>query len=460
MSQKIKPPVRAGGHYIVTITGLGHSGEGVGRYEDFTIFIPHALPGECVKVQIQEVKKTYAKGKLIAVQQPSPARIEPKCPVYAQCGGCQLQHLSYEEQLAAKRQQVVDAIERIGKLANITIHPTLGAANPWYYRNKMQFPAGQVGGEIVVGCYAQGTHAIIPTEHCLIQHQSNNVIAAQVRRMAAKLGISAYDEHTGSGVLRHVIGRVGTATGEVMVVLVTATDKLPRQAELITALRETIPGLVSVIQNVNSRRTNIIMGEKTRTLWGQDTISDKLGSLEFRISARSFFQVNTEQTRTLYNQAVTYAGLTGSETVIDAYCGTGTISLFLAEKAAKVYGIEIVEPAIADAKENAKINNIGNAEFLVGDAVEVMPELYKQGIRPAVVVVDPPRAGCEQLVLETFAKMNPQRIVYVSCNPASLARDLAVLDGLGYGTKEIQPVDMFPQTFHVECVALIERKDA
>ena len=459
MSQKTKPPVRAGGIYPIEISGLGHSGEGVGRYQDFTVFVPHALPGEAVQVRIREVKKTYAKGQLLSVTQASPDRVEPPCPIYDKCGGCQLLHLGYQGQLAAKRQQVLDAVTRIGKLTNVVVHPTLGAADPWHYRNKMQFPAGQDGGDLVVGCYAQGTHDIIAAENCLIQHHGNNTIAAEVRRIAAELGIPAYDERSGTGILRHVMGRVGAATGEVMAVLVTTTDKLPRRRELVTAMREEIPGLVSIIQNINSRRTNIILGDTTRTLWGKDTITDRLGNLTFQISARSFFQVNTTQTLALYNQALAYARLSGSETVIDAYCGAGTISLFLATGAAEVYGIEIVAQAIDDAKQNAQINNIDNVEFIVGDAVEVMPRLYKQGIRPEVVVVDPPRAGCEQRVLETFAAMEPHRIVYVSCNPASLARDLAVLTSLGYETKEIQPVDMFPQTFHVESVALLQRVD-
>ena len=458
MQPKIKPPVKAGGTYTVEFTGLGHSGEGVGRYQDFTVFVPHALPGEVAQVQIQEVKKTYAKGQITKITKLSPHRVSVPCPIYDDCGGCQLQHLAYQEQLKAKGDQVAAAVKRIGKLPNVIIHPPLGAAEPWHYRNKMQFPAGQVNGELVVGCYRQGTHEIIAADNCLIQHETNNRIAREVCRIAADLGITAYDEKSGTGILRHVMGRVGTATGEVMAVLVTASDQLPRQQELVTALRERIPGLVSIIQNVNSRQTNIIMGETTRTLWGKDSITDRLGNFHFHISARSFFQVNSAQTLVLYEKAVEYAALSGAETVIDAYCGTGTISLFLAAKAAKVYGIEIVEPAIENARKNANDNNVSNVEFIVGDAIDVMPRLYKQGIRPAVVVVDPPRAGCDQKVLETFAAMKPCRIVYVSCNPASLARDLAILDELGYETKEIQPVDMFPQTYHVECVVLIERK--
>lgn len=458
MSKNQIAPVRMGGRYTVEIVNLGHSGEGVGRYQDFTIFVPQALPGETAEVEINEVKKSYAKAKLIAVKQASPERVEPVCSVYRDCGGCQLQHMQYEAQLIAKQQQVINAVTRIGKLTDITIHPTLGAANPWYYRNKMQFPVGQARGKVVVGCYSQGTHAIINTDNCCIQHAVNNTIAGQVRRIVTDLNIATYDERTGEGVIRHVMGRVGTATGEVMVALVTATEQLPQQDKIIAALQQSVPGLVSVIHNFNPKRSNIILGETTRTIWGKDTITDKLGDLTFHISARSFFQVNTEQTVVLYGKAVEYADLSGKETVIDAYCGTGTITLFLAARAAKVYGIEIVEPAIADAWQNARINKIDNVEFIAGDAVQVMPELYRSGIRPDTIVVDPPRAGCEAKVLETFVKMNPKRIVYVSCNPASLARDLAILAEQGYKTKEIQPVDMFPHTFHVECVVRLERK--
>ncbi|MPL65628.1 23S rRNA (uracil-C(5))-methyltransferase RlmCD [bioreactor metagenome] len=451
-------PVKKGGQYIIQIVSLGHSGEGVGRYQDFTVFVPNALPGEQVVAEVTEVKQTYAKGRLVEVQNASPDRIEAKCSIYHECGGCQLQHLGYEAQLKAKRQQVVDAVTRIGKLEDILIHPTIGAENPWFYRNKMQVPVGLQAGQIVIGCYQQGTHSIINTEHCYIQHDVNNNIAREMRRIMTELDISPYNEKTGKGIVRHVLGRVGIQTGEVMVVIITATEQLPQQAQVISKLREAISGLVSIVQNINAKKTNIIMGDKTVTLWGKNYIVDHLGEFKFEISARSFFQVNTTQAEVLYNKAVEYAGLSGRETVIDAYCGTGTITLFLARHAAKVYGIEIVKPAILDARRNAINNSVTNTEFIVGDAVAVMPDLFKQGVRPEVIVVDPPRAGCERMVLETFANMKPARIVYVSCNPATLARDLAVLAEYGYKTCEIQPVDMFAQTSHVECVAVIERK--
>ncbi|VBB08558.1 rna methyltransferase trma active site [Lucifera butyrica] len=451
-------PVTTGNTYILDIENLGHSGEGVGRFENFTVFVPYALPGEQVKVRIETVKKNYAAGRLLEIVKVSPARIEPRCPVFYQCGGCQLQHLDYVSQLAVKRQTVMNAVTRIGKLAGITVHPTLGADNPWFYRNKMQYPVGLLKGETAVGCYAQGTHEIIETETCFIQNEINNSIARQVKELAAAMKIPVYNETTGRGVLRHVLGRVGTATGEVMVVLVTATEELPQSDKLVAALRGKIPGLVSVIQNVNSKRNNVILGSHSRTLWGQDTIADRLSDFTFRISARSFFQVNTVQAEKLYNQALEYAGLSLQDVAIDAYCGTGTITLFLAKQAARVYGIEVVPESIEDARLNARHNGVSNVEFFVGDAVEVMPKLFRQGIRPKTVVVDPPRAGCAPKVLETFAAMEPERIVYVSCNPSSLARDLALLADSGYLAAEIQPVDMFPNTYHVEAIALLQRR--
>ena len=449
-------PVIRGEVYTVEIASFGHSGEGVGRYEDFTIFVPGAIVGEQVEVRISEVKKTYAKGILQKVLTPSPDRTEPRCEIYAACGGCQLQHLSYEGQLKAKQQQVSDAMERIGKQKDLLVYPTIGAENPWNYRNKMQFPVGRDGARTIVGCFAQGSHAIIDTKNCCIQQEENNRIANAVREIVEALRIPVYNEQKKTGCLRHVIGRA--ISGGIMVVLVTATDTFPQADLFVSRLREKMPDVVSLMQNINTKTTNVIMGSKTRLLWGKEQIEAKLGDLVFQISARSFFQVNTRQAEILYEQALSYAGLTGSETVIDAYCGTGTISLFLARKAKRVIGIEIVEPAVLDARKNAKENGIENVEFVVGDATKVMPRLYKDGLRPDVIVVDPPRAGCTPEVLQAFSEMQPERIVYVSCNPASLARDIAILSELGYKAEKVQPVDMFSQTFHVESIALLQRK--
>lgn len=447
-------PVRKEETYELQIDRLGTSGEGVGRYDNFTVFVPNALPCETVSVIIEEVKNSYARGRIKQILHESVDRVAPLCELYEECGGCQLQHLSYEAQLRAKRAQVVDALTHIGKLPQIPVMETLRAEEPWNYRNKMQFPIGRNSGKIAIGCFAQGSHRIINTENCHIQRAENNDLANAAREIAEQLHIPVYNEDTHKGVLRHIVGRVGRSN-DLMAVIVTATKQLPRAKDFVRMMRERLPNLVSVHQNIQTYRNNVIMGRDTQLLWGRPTIIDSLGRLNFHISPRSFFQVNTRQAERLYEQTLAYADLHGTETVIDAYCGTGTITLFLAQKARKVYGIEIVQPAILDARKNARDNNVKNAEFIVGDATAVMPALYKQGIRPDVVVVDPPRAGCTETVLRTFANMKPQRIVYVSCNSATLARDLAILKELGYLAQEVQPVDLFPQTSHVECVVLL-----
>ena len=457
MRQEI--PVARGKTYEIAIHSLGSSGEGVGRYEDFTVFVPGALPGEKVKVLVEEVKKNYAKGRMKEVLRESSDRTAPRCGVYEQCGGCQLQHMDYMAQLRAKRQQVIDAVTRIGKCPDVFVEPTIGAASPWNYRNKMQFPVGTKKGQVIIGCFAQGSHEIIDTTDCHIQREGNNEVVNAVRDIVTALKIPVYNEDKHTGVLRHVVGRVGK-NDEIMVVLVTASKQLPREKEFLRMLREKLPKVSSIHQNIQTYRNNVIMGRDTKLLWGKPTILDSIGRLTFHISPRSFFQVNTQQAEVLYGKALEYAGLKGDEVVIDAYCGTGTISLFLAQKALKVYGIEIVKPAILDAKKNARDNNVRNAEFIVGDAAQVMPRLYRQGVRADVVVTDPPRAGCTPVVLETFASMEPQKIVYVSCNPASLARDMGILKDLGYRAVKLQPVDMFPYTSSVETVVLLQRKDA
>lgn len=452
-----KIPVEAGKEYEIRINSLGSSGEGVGRAEGFTVFVAGALPGELARVKITEVKKSYAAGRLVKVLQASPDRVLPKCPVYSECGGCQLQHVSYDGQLKLKRQQVQDAVERIGRQKGIMVLPVLGAENPWNYRNKAAFPIGKEKGKIVAGCFAQGTHRIIDSSNCLIQAELNNKAINAVREVVEKLGIPVYDEDRHTGIMRHVVTRTGVG-GQLMVVLVTAVRELRREKEIVKLLRARLPELVSLQQNIQTYRNNVILGRETKLLWGRPTIKAQLGRFVFNVSARSFFQVNTRQAEALYDKALEFADLTGRETVIDAYCGTGTISLYLAQKARKVYGVEIVSPAVRDAEKNVRENNVRNAEFIVGDCTKVMPRLYRQGVRPDVVVVDPPRAGCTGLVLKTFADMRPQRIIYVSCNPATLARDIEILSRLGYKAEKIQPVDMFSHSSHVECVVLMSRQ--
>lgn len=451
-------PVKKGDRIELTINGLGSSGEGVGKYEGFTVFVQGALPEETIEAVITLVKKNYAVGRLLKVVKVSPYRVEPQCPLYEACGGCQLQHLSYEGQLKEKRQQVQNAITRIGHL-EIEALATLGAQEPWYYRNKMQFPAAMnAEGQLAIGCYAAATHSVINTADCKIQKQANNQVLRVVRAWMQQYQISAYDEKTGKGLVRHVMGRVGVRSREVMVVLITSEYDIPHKKELIAMLRKEIPQVVSIQQNINKKRTNIIMGLKTRVLYGKDTIVDSLGTLSFNISALSFFQVNSEQAEKLYATALDFADLKGNETVVDVYCGTGTISLYLAQKAKKVYGIEIVAPAIENAKQNAIDNNYTNAEFICGDAAIELPTLLKSGVQPNVVLVDPPRAGCEEKVLAAIAGVKPEKVVYVSCNPATLARDLAYMEQQSYKTIKVQPVDMFPMTHHVETVALMVRK--
>lgn len=455
MKQEI--PVKTGEQIELSISGLGSGGEGVGRYGGFTVFVPGALPGETVQARVALVKKSYASARLVKVLQRSAERAEPLCPVYERCGGCQLQHLSYAGQLEIKRQTVQDALQRIGHL-NVTALPVIGCSDPWHYRNKMQFPAALgAGGELQIGCYAAATHSVVDTEGCLIQKEGNNQVLLTVRKWMQRFGISAYNEKTGKGLVRHVMSRVGVKSGEVMAVLVTSEYDIPHKKELIERLQQYVPGLASVVQNINKKPTNIVMGAKTRVLYGKAAIKDSLGALSFNISAQSFFQVNSEQAEKLYNKALEFAALSGRETVADVYCGTGTISLYMAKHARRVYGIEIVASAIEDAKRNVQENGCQNAEFFCGDAAAELPRLLAAGVRPDVVILDPPRAGCEQRVLEAICSVQPERVVYVSCNPATLARDLAYLEQQGYKTLVVQPVDMFPMTGHVESVVLMSR---
>ncbi len=455
---KSAAPVEKDKLYAASFSGIGHAGEGVGRVEGFTVFVPYVLPGEEAVIRITEVKKSFARGRLADVTQESPHRVAPRCPIFYHCGGCQLQHMDYQQQLHVKRQIVVDNLTRIGHLESVNVRPTLGMDEPWYYRNKAQIPFGMVNGAVVAGFYAQGSHEIINLDECYIQHPISDRILRQLRDAVRRLGISTYDERTGKGLLRHCLIKVGGDGAEAMCVLITNGELLPHAAELIAELRVAVPQLTSIVQNINTKPGNVILGSRSVTLWGSDTLEDILGGLRFSISPESFYQVNIRQTEVLYSQALKYAGLTGSETVIDAYCGIGTISLFLARAAGKVIGVEVVPEAIEDAKRNATVNGITNADFLVGESEKVIPALLADGVRATVVVVDPPRQGCDASLLDAIVAMCPDRVVYVSCNPSSLARDLAYLHERGYGTREVQPVDMFPQTAHVECVARIERE--
>lgn len=466
-------PVQKNDEAVIDIIGMNHDGEGVGRVEGFTLFVPGALPGEKVRVKVLKTKKQYGYAKLLEIMQASPDRTAAPCAIYDQCGGCQIQHMSYEAQLSWKRQHVVDVLERIGKLsvadsdsygvdsgANaVMVHPTLGMSEPWRYRNKAQVPIGVTEGGLVGGFYARGSHRIVDMDTCLIQDERNDEVVARVKEIGRMLGISAYNEETGRGLLRHVVVKTAFRTGEMMLVLVTNGRDIPHADAWIGSIREHIPHVASICQNVNTKRTNVIFGDETRVLWGRDVIYDYIGNVQFAISARSFYQVNPVQTEVLYSKTVEYAGLTGRETVIDAYCGIGTISLFLAQHADQVYGVEIVKEAIDDARSNALLNGMRNVKFEVGASENVIPAWKEQGITADVIVVDPPRKGCDPRLLETILEMKPERVVYVSCNPSTLARDLRILEDGGYRTVEVQPVDMFPHTVHVECVVVIYRDE-
>lgn len=452
-------PVKKNETITLRFEDLTHEGSGVGKIDGYPLFVPYALPGEKAQVKVVKVNKNFGFGKLIEVDKPSENRVEPPCNVYYQCGGCQLQHMSYGMQLEMKQNQVKSVMRKIAHLEHVPVHPTIGMEDPWRYRNKVQIPVGEKDGELITGFYQQRSHRIIEDmETCVIQDEANDRAVEAVRRIADRLGIQAYDEKSDRGVLRHIMVRTGRETNDTMIVIITRTEKLPYKDQLVKELTETYPHIKSIMHNINKARTNVILGRKTNLLWGEEYIYDSIGDIRFAISAKSFYQVNPPQTKKLYEKALEYAAIENTDIVVDAYCGIGTISLFLAQKAKKVYGVEIVPEAISDAKTNAKLNGITNAEFVVGEAEKVMPWWKAQGLNPDVIVVDPPRKGCEVDFLQAMIAMEPKRIVYVSCNPSTLARDLRVLKDGGYETKEVQPVDMFPQTGHVECVVKLERK--
>ena len=444
----------------VEIIDTSHEGTGVAKIDGFTVFVDGGLLGDIGKAKITDIKKNFALGKMIKITNPSIYRVEPKCPISNICGGCQLQGLSYDVQLEIKTNKVINDIKRIGKLDDVIIHKTIGMDEPFRYRNKAQIPVGLENNKTSIGFYKKGSHSIIDTNSCLIQHSISDKVIKVVREYMSQYKIKPYDSKSGKGIIKHILTKTSFKTKDTMIIIVTNGSKLPYKDELVNELKGSVPTLKSIVHNIHSKRTNQVMGPKTITIYGDDKIVDYIGELKFNISPESFFQVNPIQTEVLYNKALEYAELKGNETVFDLYCGIGSISLFLAQRAKKVYGIEVVSQAIEDAKENARINGIDNVEFFDGTAEEIFPMLYKKGIRADVVVVDPPRKGCGKSVLDTIVKMQPKRVVYVSCNPSTLARDLKYLDENGYKTVEVQPVDMFPQTEHVECIVQIKRAES
>ncbi|WP_342577483.1 23S rRNA (uracil(1939)-C(5))-methyltransferase RlmD [Psychrobacillus sp. FSL K6-2843] len=448
-------PVKKNDQLAVYIEDLTHDGSGVAKVDGYPLFIHGGLPDEKAEVRVLKTLKNYGFAKLLNIVEPSPFRVEAPCPVFYECGGCQLQHINYEGQLKWKENMVRNVMQRLGKI-DAPVLPVKGMDNPWEYRNKSQIPFGLADGKVIAGFYQAKSHRIADTPTCLIQSDEADRLMRAFKEKALELDLVPYNEDTKKGQLRHLVVRKGRATGEVMVVLVTKHPKLSKKEAIIELIREAEPKVTSIMQNVNSRNTNVIFGDETNLLWGKPTIEDLIGDVRFEISARSFYQVNPEQTEVLYKQALDYAQLSGDETVIDAYCGIGTISLFLAQRAKQVLGVEIVPQAIEDAKRNAELNGFTNTYFEAGPAEEVIPRWYKEGKNADVLVVDPPRKGCDEALLTTIIEQRPKRVVYVSCNPATLARDLRILEDGGYKTQEIQPVDMFPQTTHCEAVAWLE----
>ena len=446
---------------IVTleIVDCGTDGEGIGKADGFTVFVKDAVIGDTIMAKIMKAKKNYGYGRLMEILKPSPYRVEPVCLSARQCGGCQLQAVSYEEQKVFKEKKLRGHLERIGGFTEFPMEPLIGMDDPYHYRNKAQFPVGRnKEGRIVTGFYAGRTHAIIENRDCALGIPQNKDVLDRVIAHMEKYNIAPYDEATGKGLVRHIFVRYGFFTGELMVCLIINGQDLPHQRELVEKLCE-IPGMTSISLNMNKKRSNVILGDKVKTIWGEDYITDKIGDISYEISPLSFFQVNPKQTWKLYSKALEYADLHGEETVWDLYCGIGTISLFLAQKAKFVRGVEIVPAAIEDAKRNAQINHIENVEFFVGKAEEVLPREYeKNGVYADVIVVDPPRKGCDEMLLKTILKMQPKRVVYVSCDSATLARDLRFLCDNGYELKKVCGVDQFPQTVHVETVVLLSHK--
>lgn len=446
--------------FIIDIFDIGSEGEGIGRHEGFTLFVKNALVGDKVKVKVMKMKKNYGYARLMEILEPSKDRVKPKCELAGKCGGCSIQHLDYQKQLEYKQNKVKNCLVRIGGFCDeINLEPIIGMENPFYYRNKAQFPVSKdKDGNVVIGFYAGGTHSIIDTSHCYIQAEVNEPIIQKIREFLVQHNISIYNEETHEGLVRHILTRVGFTTGEIMVCLIINGNDLPKKEKLIQSLCE-IPNMTSISLNVNKDKTNVILGDRVIPLWGQPYITDYIGDIKYQISPLSFYQVNPVQTRKLYETALSFADLHGDEVVWDLYCGIGTISLFLAQKAKQVYGVEIVPQAIQDAKQNALINNITNAEFFVGAAEDVLLVKYKEeNIYADVIVVDPPRKGCDESLLETIISMAPKRVVYVSCDPATLARDLKYLSNNGYELKKVQVVDQFGHSVHVETVVKLEKK--
>lgn len=446
--------------FPLTIKRLGINGEGVGYFKKQVVFVPGALPGEEVVVEVTKAHPKYAEAIVKKVRKRSEHRVKAPCIVYEQCGGCQLQHLEYGQQLKEKRDILIQALERHTRfnIDEMDIRETIGMDNPWHYRNKSQFQLGEDHGKVIAGMYSIDSHRLINIPECIVQQPVTNKVTNVVKQILADFKVPVYNEKTRKGIVRTIVTRVGIKTGQVQVMLVTAKKELPRKEVIIAEITKRLPEVVSIMQNVNPKKTSIVLGDETIHLSGEKIVEERLEEFTYELSARAFFQLNPVQTVKLYNEVKKAAGLTGEEKIVDAYCGVGTIGLWLADGAGEIRGMDIIPEGIEDAKKNARKHGVENASYFTGKAEELMPKWVKEGWQPDVVVVDPPRTGCDAKFLETILKVKPKKFVYVSCNPSTLAKDLQVLSSK-YKVEYLQPVDMFPQTAHVECCALIKLKE-
>lgn len=454
-----KTVIEVGQEFPLTIKRLGINGEGVGFFKRHVVFVKGALPGEVVTAQVTVANPKYAEAEIKSIRETSPHRVNPPCPVYEECGGCQLQHMTYESQLEVKRDLVLQALERYVKdlAPKIDVRPTMGMENPWHYRNKSQFQVRELGDKVIAGLYSEDSNMLIDINECSVQHPATTHITNEIKKLLQEMNISIYDGRNSKGVVRTIVVRTGMKTGQIQVTLVTTQKKMHHKEELVQKIRAIDPNIVSISQNINAEDTSLIFGETTINLHGKETIHEKLGELAFDLSARAFFQLNPEQTVHLYNEIEKAANLTGEETIVDAYCGVGTIGLWLAKNAKEVRGMDIVQESIQDAKKNANRNGFKNTKYVHGTAQHWLQKWKSEGFVPDVLTVDPPRAGLDDELLKTILDIKPKRFVYTSCNPSTLAKDLAALKDV-YDIKYIQPIDMFAQTAHVEAVTLLELK--
>lgn len=453
MKQQNQMKIKLKQTFPLTIKRIGINGEGVGYFKRQVVFVPGALSGEEVVVEATKVHPKFAEGRIKKIRKASPHRTTPPCSVYEQCGGCQLQHLSYDQQLKEKRDILIQSLERHTKLniESLNIRETIGMDNPWNYRNKSQFQVGKKDGKVVAGLYSLNSHKLIDIPDCNVQQPAINHVLTTVKNILQDVNVSIYDEKKKQGAVKTIVTRVGIATGQIQVVLITATNELPKKALIVDEIQKRLPEVTSIMHNINPKKTSLIFGDQTVTLAGQETIQEQLEDYTYELSARAFFQLNPVQTTKLYNEVKQAAALTGTEKIVDAYCGSGTIGLWVGKEAAEIRGMDVIAESINDARKNAKTYNM-NAVYEVGTAEEWLPKWLKQGWKPDVVIVDPPRTGCDQKFLDTLKKIKPKRFIYVSCNPSTLAKDINQLSGM-YDVEYIQPVDMFPMTAHVEAVA-------